>query len=545
MNVIDLENNFFGRGPFLELLKKRIINIKEGYRQNVAFLGNRYLGKTSIFRKFMADLDDENIIVVYLDLDNKDFYYFFSKYVGSILYNFSKVRGLPIYSELDLLMESTKDFIPRTICAIKDIQMNMAKGKLSNSYRALISLAQTFCEESNKFCLIILDEFHNLDEMEIPNVFQDLGKGIMTQKRCLYVVSSSLMSVARKILSEKLSLLFGNFEVIEVCSFDLKTSQEFVSYNLDNIKIGIQLKNFLSDFTGGHPLYLKLICQELINLSAVHKQGEIFIPLLAQAIENAIFNQWGVLSRHFELIVNTLCHGKGNRVMSLVLMSLANGRHKLKEIIEDIGLRQSLIAQKINRLIELGIVVKNGNFYYLQDKLLKYWIKYVFQKRIKAVEFTPEKQRKQFKEEVHLSITNVNTASRTELSSRIVDLLHCFDNEAFSLNGRKYKLSFFKEIISVKLRTATGSHFEVIKAFCPEGVWFIVLKNDPISENDVNTFLGELRKLGQKPLRQVLISLADLDINTRLRALQARMWIWNEDELNTLLNFYDKPYIVR
>ncbi|MCR4338197.1 MAG: hypothetical protein NUV91_10380, partial [Candidatus Omnitrophica bacterium] len=58
------------------------------------------------------------------------------------------------------------------------------------------------------------------------------------------------------------------------------------------------------------------------------------------------------------------------------------------------------------------------------------------------------------------------------------------------------------------------------------------------------TIIQEAKKILQKPQKCILIPLSDLDENARLKALQERMWIWNEEELNTLLNFYDKPYIV-
>ncbi len=42
----------------------------------------------------------------------------------------------------------------------------------------------------------------------------------------------------------------------------------------------------------------------------------------------------------------------------------------------------------------------------------------------------------------------------------------------------------------------------------------------------------------------VIIALSQLDDAAKLRALEERMWIWNEPLLNSLMNLYDKPYIV-
>ena len=545
MNTIDLENNFFDRKSILDLLKRRVIDLKEGYRQNIAFLGDRHIGKSSILQKFVHDLDEEGIIDIYLDLENKDFNYFYSKFAGSILYNFSKSKKLNLYDDLNLLMESTRKFIPQTVEEIKKIQASVAKGRLVEAYRDLIALPEIFTLESGKFCVIILDEFHNLEELTISNIFQELGKKIMTQKRCLYIVTSSLGTVAKEILSEKLSLLFGHFEIIPIGPFDLRTSQLFVEHNLKSIRISPALRNFLIDFTGGHPFYLNIISQELIHLCALHGQSEIFTPLLTQAVENTIFNRWGVLSRHFELIAHNLSVSKGNRSVLSILIALANGKHKLSEIVEAVGLGKSFVSLKLNRLMELSIVVKNGNFYCLADKLLRYWIKYVLQKRLKTIDAYTENLRSQFAVEISSLVADFKNISEKDLSTRIVELLHCFDNESFRLNGRRYKLPLFSEIMPVKLGSGVSDGIEVIKACASEGVWFIVLKEGGLGENELNLFLSQSKQLTKKPQQRVIVSLNDLEANARLRALQEKMWIWSEGELNTLLSLYDKPYIMK
>lgn len=545
MNIIDLETNFFGRKSILDLLKRRVIDLKEGYRQNIAFLGDRFIGKSSLLCKFIADLDDEAIVAIYLDLEHKNFQFFFSKFVGSILYRFSKMHQLVCHEDINLLMESTKKYIPQTVEAIKKIQANMAKGKMAESYRDLIALPELFTLESGKFCVIILDEFHHLEDFTVPNVFQDLGRKIMTQKRCLYIVASSLGGVARHIISERLSLLFGNFEMIQVTPFDVKTSQEFIAQNLRDIKISENLRNFLIDFTGGHPFYLNIICQKIMTLCSVYSQSEVFLPLLTQAIENTIFSRWSVLSRHFELAVNNLWMSKGNRTVLPILISLSNGKHKLQEISDTLKVAKNFVTQKVNRLIELGVVVKNGNFYYIQDKLLKYWIKYILQKRLSSIDASAAYQRLKFQEEIRCLVDDFTKVSQKDLPARIIELLRCFNDESFYLNGRLYKLPSFSGIVPLKLRTVENLGINLIQASSNEGEWFIVLKESMLNESDVGMFLSESKKLDQKPQRRVIISLSDLDANARLRALQEKMWIWNEDELNTLLSLYDKPYIVK
>ncbi len=541
--MIDLEK-FYGRQPILELLNRRVVDLKEGYRQNVAFLGERYIGKSAALKKFILDVDDPQIVPIYVDLENPEYTHFYQKTVSYVLQHFSKGQKLPAYKNIKHLIEVSQPHIPQTCQIIKKAESLMLQGKVAESYREVMLLPQVFAQETNKFCVFILDEFQNLEEFAVAEVFQELGKQIMTQRRCLYIVASSFPLAAKKILSEKLSLLFGDFEVVEVQPLGLKAAGEFVYRHLDGVKISEPVSHFFIDFTGGRPLYLKLICEELINLKVWHKQSEIFLPLLMEAIDKVLFNEWGVLNRHFDLAINQISSGKGNGVLPLILMALAEGKQKAKDLMQQTGLKQSPVMQKLTRLVLLDVVGHNGDFYYLKDKLFRYWIKHVFEKKRMSITFNLDEQRDSFRAELSQAFQNFRTVSQKDFSSRVIELLYCFDNESFQINGRRYRLPMFREIVPTKIRKGVGEYFDLIKGATSEGDWLVILKTGQFSEKDVNAVLLEIKKLDIKPQRWILVSPEDLDENTRLKALQERMWIWNEGELNALLHLYDKPYFI-
>ena len=117
MNCLDLEHNFFGRKNTIDLLKRRVADLKEGYRQNLAILGYQYVGKTALLQRFYLNLDDRDVVPVYLCLENKDFSSFFYKFTGGLLYNYSKNKQLPLHHDLNLLIESCKKTIPIALVA--------------------------------------------------------------------------------------------------------------------------------------------------------------------------------------------------------------------------------------------------------------------------------------------------------------------------------------------------------------------------------------------------------------------------------------------
>ncbi|MCH8271690.1 MAG: hypothetical protein IIB41_00415 [Candidatus Marinimicrobia bacterium] len=149
------------------------------------------------------------------------------------------------------------------------------------------------------------------------------------------------------------------------------------------------------------------------------------------------------------------------------------------------------------------------------------------------------------REEFNAGVQDFNVTTRQDFSSRIIDLFYCFDNEAINLGGRKYKLPMFKEIMPCRFKDDNGNFVDAIKATTENSVWFVVSKEKHVEESDVNTILRETKRIEPKMERCLIVSLSDLDENTRLKALQEKFWIWNEQELNTLLTLFDKPYIVK
>ncbi len=99
---------------------------------------------------------------------------------------------------------------------------------------------------------------------------------------------------------------------------------------------------------------------------------------------------------------------------------------------------------RINALQDANIVERNGNYYHIKDKLFSYWIKYVHQRRLRVIDLEVGRSRKQFKEEINRALNDFGMVARKDLSVRIADLMHKFDNESFVLCGRRYKLIRFQ-----------------------------------------------------------------------------------------------------
>ncbi|MEI8013160.1 MAG: hypothetical protein WCI27_11905, partial [Candidatus Omnitrophota bacterium] len=539
-----LMDHFCGRKDILDLIRKRVVGLKEGYRQNLALIGSRHIGKSSILLKFLNDFDDNSVIPVYLDLEGRDIHYFVSKAARALLYRYAKNRNISVEDDFISLARRVREHIPRTVEGASAAMAFLEKGKIDEAYEAVLSLPEILVQESGLACIIVLEEFHEIDAFGMAGAFKALADRITTQKGCLFIITSSSEESARNILAEKLTLLFGNFEIVAVQPFDLKASHHFIEHQMAGMRMGLHLRNFLADFTGGRPLYLDLLVRELLNLGSIYKQQEIYVPLVVQAVENLVFSRWGALSRHFELMVDHLCAVRANRSVVDILFSLANGQHKVNEMMQSLGVNRAHVTKKLNELVAQDIVEKNGTYFYVKDKLFRYWVKYVLQRRIKSVDMEPCCQIRAFKDEVNRAINDFLATSRKDFPTRVTELVRCFENELLTLRGNLYKLPVFTDVKAVKIRSRGGNCFDALEAQTDEGPWLLVLRKDRVAEGDINAVAEEARKMGVHSKRCVIVSLSELEDSAKLRALEERMWIWSEAELNSLMNLYDKPYIV-
>ncbi|MBI5416171.1 MAG: hypothetical protein HZA29_05085 [Candidatus Omnitrophica bacterium] len=70
-----------------------------------------------------------------------------------------------------------------------------------------------------------------------------------------------------------------------------------------------------------------------------------------------------MISRHFELMIQELANAKGNRLVPAVLTAIAGDKHKMDDLCEELSLTKSHLSTKVTRLMEEGLISRNGNLY--------------------------------------------------------------------------------------------------------------------------------------------------------------------------------------
>ncbi|MFC1703410.1 ATP-binding protein [Candidatus Omnitrophota bacterium] len=541
MNFIDNPTTLLGREKALTLLAKRIHDFKEGYRQNIALIGEELSGKTSLLKHFIKNLHESHLVTVYIEVIAFEHNHFLRNLLRAILFNFIKTKTFLKDDSLDYLIASAEEIIPGSIDLVKKIKQNIEKGKITEAYREIIDLPDLLSKETNQWCVIIIDNFHNLEELKITNPYQELGKRIMSQKKCMYIVASSSIFKAKEILTEKLALLFGNFEIIEIGLFNVEQSLSFVNVEFEGLQIEESYKKFIVDFTSGHPFYLTIVCSKLKNILESNNVRGVSLGILISCFEELLFYKWGILNQYFSNYLNRISLGKNNYIFISILLALVNGNNKINEISTALHQKKEDVSIKMNRLLEQNLLSRNGSFYYISSKLFRFWIKHVFHSRLATINHDSQYQLNAFRNSVKKEIDNFIDADKIDAFERVFELFNLFHNESVQLNGHKYRLSHLKDV----RRFSLDENKKWAIADSMSALWFILLNDKDCKEEDVINFLSECRKHKGKPQRRIVVSLNGIEANAKLRALGEKMWVWSAKEINALLNLYNKPFIIK
>ena len=151
---------FFGRGEVLALLNKRVLALKDGYRQNVALTGTSLVGKSSVILHFLYMIREEKLVPVYVEVVKEPFRSFANKFIATLLYNALSRAGEEVSIDMAQLLERAQKVFPKTSSAIKYVNACIYDGKTDEAYANLLSLTSTLKEVFRR------NKNHNLRELD-------------------------------------------------------------------------------------------------------------------------------------------------------------------------------------------------------------------------------------------------------------------------------------------------------------------------------------------------------------------------------------------
>jgi len=529
----------FIRPNELALLARRVDSFSNQYRQNIAIVGHEGLGKTKLLFNLLSRHKNDKFIPVYISIRQKSFELLAKKFMGVLLYQFLVSENETIEDDLIFLITKAKPKIPKTVRLINAIN-KLIRDSASHDeiLSSLLDLTQLLYDESNKPVLLILDEFHNLEGFDLKNPYQELSNKIMVQKNTMYIVISSAIQHAKTILSKKLSLLFGNFEIIYIEPFDNETSKEFLHKEFAPFTVAAHIKNFVTYFCGGYPFYLEVIAEQIKATCHEKSSKSITEDILVSSLEETLHKEHGILNQYFSRKYHLLLDLNHNNLFAPILMAIAQGKKKPAKIAAQIGRKVSEVTRCLNRLILMDIVIKKGVFNEIRDPLFARWLKFVLSQQQFSFNTDITKAAGVFKQNIYDHYELFISESQKKVSLRLKEIFELFENDIVELDRKRFMLTHFNEI---DIKDING--ISLVNARRLKKSWLCGIENDFVDEAKIGNFIKDASS--KEYIKKILIALEGIDVNARLKAMEAKVWIWDQKTLNELLTLFEKPRFVK
>jgi hypothetical protein len=124
----------------------------------------------------------------------------------------------------------------------------------------------------------------------------------------------------------------------------------------------------------------------------------------------------------------------------------------------------------------------------------------------------------------------------------MMELLRLFENEVVQIERKKFRLAHFKEIKPLEFNHRNLR--EGLIGRSNDSLWIIAFKQDLITEDDITVFAKECKKYRYKLQRKIIVTFQDIDANARLKALEEKIWMWDVNNLNQILDLFSKPRVI-
>jgi len=530
----------------LNTLIYRINSFSDGYRQNIAIFGEPCIGKTSLIKRlFSSDtLKKDSVIPIYLEVKIEPFEFCAKRFIKSLLSQVVKLDPLlTTPNDAVFLIEDLARDYPRTAQICVRVLQDIERSKLDEAFSFMLDIPGILSGETKKRCVLILDEFHNLENFGLKNPFGTIAKKIMIQKDTMYILVSSRISLSLRLVNEKLALLFGNFEKFFLKPFNMADSRLFLQNNIKGVTLPHIYLDFVSSLTGSRPFYMQAISDE-IERAVFSKRApqENYLGLIEHSFTEALFRRNGVLNQYFFNLLFKISEGRLLSKSISALIAVSSENKKQNDIAKAARLQSSEASAILNNMVELDIIAKNGSFYRFKDRLFRFWLKSVYMKRILSFSLDDGLEEAVFKKDISGKFSAFAQEFEKELSSRIIELFKLFKNDIIQLNGKKHKFISFTGV--EKIDGQDKNHTDLL-ATSGRQKWLCTIKKENITENDMLDIIknSQEQKKSARINRNILVAFSGVNENAYLMAKEAKFWMWSIEDLNVLMDLYGKPHI--
>jgi hypothetical protein len=331
----------------------------------------RRLGKTSLIRKVLAELPEDEYLTVYIDLWPTDGE---TSFVLSCAKAFSEAMA----SSTDKLLHTAKTFFSRLIPSVTANEEGKAVITFGFDQKRpdiplleeLLAMPAKAAKKEGKRVVVVFDEFQQILEYESDAVERLLRSTIQHQSDVAYIFCGSRKHLIRQMFMDSQRPMYRSGTHYPLGLIGEEHWQTFIAekFTATGKMISPEIISKVCDLTEGHPFYTQHLCHPLWELcesgqSVSDDMIEQATGLLLDRESYAFENLWDSLTRN------------ARRLLKGVATSPPGSQIFSAEFIRKYQLGSSSNAQRaVDLLMKKDIIDKEGGGIVIPDRFFRLWI---------------------------------------------------------------------------------------------------------------------------------------------------------------------------
>lgn len=349
-----------------------------------ALVGNRRMGKSSIFQEVCRELSKKkDIIPVYFSLWSlieKSVEEFCRILAFSVLERYKQKLSLryQIKNLVKVPVNKLFDFLRTIDVRIKileeiEISLSRRKGEkdLSLMLEQVLTLPEKLASETDTRCILFLDEFPSVIELASSNgrmIGEQIIRKIRTiqenYRRTVLCISGSIKKSMELAALSSASPFYRQFIVKNVEPFRKNDLRELLEKNLRTELPG-EVINTCYRLSGGIPFYIQFIGRGLLKLGGKNITS-------ANTVE--IFDE--LLREEGNLLFTEEFNSFSSRERKVLVTIAKNNLYKLNEIAKHLEQGLNVVGRYLEYLVKKGVITKeNRGIYKFVDPVFEKWVK--------------------------------------------------------------------------------------------------------------------------------------------------------------------------
>lgn len=509
----------------LSVLDKRIKSFSEGYRQNVAILGDDDEEISYLLDIYLSSHKFQTILYISTQARFVSQKEFFKNVASSLLHNYASSDSF------DGLLNAVGPSLPLTV----EFIINTIKKPAPPSLLEVLELINKFIHETSRKCVFIIENFLKLKAL-FPNLSGDFSKFIILQRDCLIVLTGLHTAESEKLLSSELNFLFGNFEKLLLNEGNLSDYHNYLKDLLKPYTPSAFFISFFVNILGFNTLYYDLIKDAIV--SNYQKDAEELS--IVEALKSALCKCQSYFYQKFMKNIERIeYYFKNYSAVFKILLAISDGYNRRREILSLNILEKCKVNFILKELVDLNCLESLGNLYTIKDPLFAFWLSSSFRLGLVAPLAADTERMGAYEKRIEGTIALFKEDFIKDKVKRILELISSFKDDIFKFGRTTYKLPFVEK---VKLLSYPQKRLHYVVCEGKEIV-FVGIKEGDVCDADIFEFLEQMSSTKGKGIRKIFIALDRFSTTAKLAAKNSRLIAWDINELNQLLRVYNKPVI--